>query len=139
MSVTSSFDNCNHRKTRPPAKGARVSSLILHIGYGTLCLVDILLFLGIHLSLFDPYETLVGSYDVGSLALYLWYWLFRCLGALIVVGLILNLWGMPRKQENSRARARWIVWTIASPIGATALWLACFIVFAALFGDSWMA
>jgi hypothetical protein len=138
MNVTSNFDNCNHQETRLLSKGARVMSLILHIGYGVLCLVDILLSFGIYHSLLDPYATLIGGYEVGEIELYLWYWLFQCLDALIVVGLILNLWGMPRKQEHGHARTRWIAWTVASPILATALWLDCFITFATLFGDSWM-
>ncbi|MBO5898285.1 MAG: hypothetical protein J6R04_04660 [Clostridia bacterium] len=139
MNSKSSFDTSDPQEMRPPAKGTRVISRILHVGYSALCLCCILLYLGIHCSLLDPDAVLIGGLAVGELALYRWYWLFRCLGAVLIIGLILNLWGMPRKQEDAPARKRWIAWTVAAPIVTATLCLACFIVFATLFGDGWMA
>lgn len=139
MSTVSSFEPPAPQEIRPTAKGARTISRILHVGYSVLCFGGILLYLGIHHALLDPEAALIGGYAVGDLALYLWYWLFRGLGAVLLVGLILDLWGMPRKQEDSNLRKRQIAWTVASPIVTAELCLACFIVFATLFGDGWMA
>ncbi len=84
-------------------KSLRVASLLLHGMYIVICAVIVI---------FSKLPLADGS---GRFILQLWYISIIALGAFLLIGLVLNIFAMPRKNQGG-GRAGWLSWTILSPV-----------------------
>ena len=80
-------------------------SLLLHSLYGFICLL--LIFFMKAMSL---------SYETRQAALNIWYGTIMAWGAILLAGLFLNIFAMPKKETGKSRRAIWLIWTILAPI-----------------------
>ena len=128
-------ENLKYDKRRKTKSRVRIASLILHGVYSILNILYGLPFLG------NQYSILIWEWFVGGRAIInFWYWSVMSLGILALVGLVLNLCGMPRKKIGENHTLLWIIWTLLAPVIMVA---SCFFSSWALIGVggafSWMA
>ncbi len=85
-------------------KCLRIISLSLHGTYAIICFTLLIVF-----------ATPLSNYVDGHFILDLWYIAVMTLGALLLIGLILNIFAMPRKRLGETGGVIWLVWTLLAP------------------------